>query len=360
VRYRRTGTDTWEEITTDDAGVATIDRPLPGLYRVYVGRTLTAGEAAAAGSPVRAFGDGRTVTLESSGGLQLEFLPRADTVGTLVISEVSGYAPPPWETNGSYNDAMYFEVFNNSSTMQFLDGLLFGPSVWGTETIPTPCVASQPARSDPAGVYAEQVIQFPGSGSEFPILPGQASVVALSAIDHRFAHPDLIDLSGASFEIRGAASADNPSVPDMLDVGLSPFVVNLGGVSVSRLTPGAESYFLARGPRPSELPILYRDGNGVGSVRIARSDILDVAALTGEYVESEREFPPCAPFVHPDFDRYEGGFLPIALGVETPRLSFQRRGLRLEDGHQLLQDTGTSAVDFFLGDLTPGTVPNSN
>lgn len=73
--------------------------------------------------------------------------------------------------------------------------------------------------------------------------------------------------------------------------------------------------------------------------------------------DADTDFPPCAPMVHPDFDRYEGGFREIGFGVETLKESYQRRVLRFEGGRAILQNANTSAVDVAMLPLTPGTLP---
>jgi len=198
------------------------------------------------------------------------------------------------------------------------------------------------------------MIAFPGSGAEFPIGPGESRVVAVSAIDHSFAHPDLGDLSDADFEIPGTGFADNPSVPDMVDVGLEPFRISFGSGSHTPLIPSTTAYFLAEPQTPVDLPIAHRAFGGRGFVIVPAPTLIDVAALTIVYPDSDREFGPCVPVVHPSFDRYEGGFMPVVLGVEEPRLSFQRQVLRYSDGHATLADASVRAADFILADLTPG------
>ncbi len=68
VHLLRNGTKTWKKTTTGGRGDAQFPNLLRGLYRVYVGRTLTAQEASSAGLAVRAFGDGATVEVKQGGG----------------------------------------------------------------------------------------------------------------------------------------------------------------------------------------------------------------------------------------------------------------------------------------------------
>ena len=358
VNLLRNGTEDWLRLTTDATGRARLDDILPALYRVYAGRILSQAEATAADLAIRSFGDGITIEIAGQGEQSLEFELSADEPGTLLISEVNGWGPPPWETGGDYSDHHYFEVYNNSDRTFFLDGMVFGATVRGDENIYGHCAHSQAARTDSLGVYSLALLQWPGMGSEYAIGPGESRLVAISAIDHTPVHPDLPDLSHADFEIRAVRSADNPAVPNMLEVGWRPFVTSFGGAALSDLiAAGSIGYFIARRFDPAELPVMYRDFAGQGYQRIPRDLLLDVVGKAGIFADLQRESPPCVPLLHPDFDRYEGGFYTIGLGVEVSRLSFQRRFLRSEGGRDILSNTNTSAVDFVLADLTPGVAP---
>ena len=354
VNLLRNGTEDWIRLRTDRTGKARLDNILPARYRVYAGRFLTPGEASAAELPVRSFGDGITTEISGIGEQLLEFELSSDVPGSLVISELNGWTPPPWETGGSYTDHHYFEVYNNSVRTLFLDGMVFGATVRGDDNVHGHCVHSQAVRSDSLGVYSLALLQWPGAGGEHPIGPGESRLVAMSAIDHTPVHPDLPDLSHADFEIRGVRGADNPAIPNMVDVGWQPFVTSLGGAALSDLTAGNVGFFVARPFDPGELPIMYRDFASRGYHRIPRDLLLDVVGRAEIFATLERETPPCVPLLHPDFDRYPGGFLTVALGAELSRLSFQRRVLRSEGGRDILSNSNTSAVDFVLADLTPG------
>lgn len=354
VSLLRSGTADWIRLRTDATGRARAADLLPGLYRMYAGRFLTPGEAAAAELPIRSFGDGMTTRVAARGEEFLAFDLSSDVPGSLVISEVGSWAPPDWETGGTYADHHYFEVYNNSEQMLFLDGHVFGATVRGQDSATGYCAHSQAVRSDSSGVYSSGLLAFPGRGSEYPIGPGETRLVAMSAIDHTAVHPDLPDLSHADFEIRGARAADNPAVPDMLDVGLRPFVTSQQGTARSDLGWWKIGYFIAEPFDPRQLPVTYRDLFGRDHLRVPRDLLLDVVGRASVNADLERERPACIPLLHPVFDRYEGGFYTTGRGLEHPRLSFQRRGLRSEGGRDILSNSNTSAVDFVLSDPTPG------
>ena len=356
VQLLRNGSATWQVAETDADGVATFENVLKSRYRIFAGRTLSSAEAV--GEPIRAFGDGMTFDVTSVGDVPVELRMLADRTDGLVISEVSTWSPPPAETSGTYTAARYLELHNNSSQTLFLDGMLLGQSVWTRESLPTPCAASLQARSDPSGVYARRIIQFPGSGGEYPIQPGETVLVAGIAIDHTPVHPQLFDLSDARFELGQTAGADNPAVPNMLDVGFDPFVETTGGQPGVVLS-ASNAVFLAEPLDPQSLPFEYRDGNGRGWVRIPAASLVDVMVPETLWPDfDQQQGVPCIPAIHPSFDRYEGGFLETGLETTTARLTYQRVLLRMEGGRAILQDANTSAVDIEMRPPTPGTLPN--
>ena len=352
----RNGTATWDTLLTDSLGVAE-QTVLPGLYRIYAERVLTNTEAANVGDVVRAFGDGRTVPIGREVTVSLQLL--ADRPGGLVISEIGTGLAVPWETGSStYFASMHFEIHNNGPTTEYLDGLLFGSGIRGVklDTDGAPCTWSEPIRKDSLGIYTRYALQFPGSGTEYPVPPGETRLVAVSAIDHRPVHPLLLDLSHADFEIANEGSADNPAVPNLRDVSLEKWF--------NQALLGQDLLYLARPVDLGTLPVSVRDPLGKQNVRIPRELLIDVIRTVTLWPDLDLRAPPCYPLTHRDFERYEGGFEVLGFDVDhafsTVR-GLQRRALRrAPDRRIILFNTNTSAVDFEWVLKTPGWVPEPN
>lgn len=355
VHWLRNGTAEWKQAATDESGVALFPGLPAGLYRLYASRLLTEEETGLVGGALRALGDGQTVYLSGTDTLTLALL--ADRPGELLISEIGTGTAVPWETGGNgYGDNLYFEIYNNGPANVYLDSLVFGVAyaIGSRETAHTPCTVSAAVREDAAGLHARAMLQFPGDGDDHVVSPGEARVVAMAAIDHRPVHPLLPDLSGADFEIAPSGGADNPQAPNLIDVGLEPWTDN-------NLLDGYRIFFLSRPLDIGGLPLLFRDPQGRGYIRVPREALIDVVATASLWPESNLEAPPCYPIVHRDFERYEGGFVHIGFDVDhaysTVR-GVQRRALRrAPDGRVVLFNTNTSAVDFVWDVKTPGWVP---
>ncbi|UCG86677.1 MAG: hypothetical protein JSW71_22730, partial [Gemmatimonadota bacterium] len=307
---------------------------------------------------VRAYGDGRTINV--SGETNLELLLYADRPGSLVFSEVSSAAPPPWELGtASGFPTMYLEIYNNSDSTWYLDGMILGHTYYVfAETVGLPCSASQEVRDDANALHARELLEFPGDGTDYPIGQGETRVVAMVAIDHTAAWPSGSDLSGADFEVGQSGVGDNPAVPNMIDVGPASYTYGGFGPPPYLTT---HVTFLARPLDVASLPVVSRNSRGLGHLGIPKDSLLDVVAVETLWPDEDLVHAPCIPMLHPDFNRYQGGFKDISFGsdeVWEATYSLQRRVLRYgEGGRAILSNTHTTAADMTWKLLTPGTLP---
>jgi hypothetical protein len=186
-----------------------------------------------------------------------------------------------------------------------------------------------------------------------PVL-GEVRTVAVAAIDHRPVHPTLLDLSDADFEIAPGGVANNPAVPDMVDVGLERFWLQY-------LYATRQIYILSEPVDVTTLPTPVRDHTGREHYRFPGELLLDVAAFGRLWPDRDLGSPPCEPMLHQNFDRYEAVLFEIGFNADTDfnaRRSVQRRVLRFApDGRAILFNTNTSAVDFIYELKTPGGLP---
>jgi hypothetical protein len=364
IRYRLHGTDKWASGTTDATGRLVLDEIEPGLWHIYGGRRLNPSEAESVDGPVRAFGDGVLTEIgadSSSDTTTVTLDLAADHPEGLVISELNTGVPPFTEfPSPSVNQqGKYMELYNNSDRTLYLGGrlLLDGEFLGFFPTARSTCGDSEGPRTDPSGLLTPRGLRFPGSGSEHPIAPGEAVVIAAAALDHTVQHPDMPDLSDADFELPATVSADNPDVPDMLQVeGLAR---RFGPEDFVR---GTTIWFVADPVDLEALPIVYRDQTGRGYVRVSADDVLDAVGSWFWWPELERRATgePCQPFIHPDFERHFT-YVPNdeTVGVQAwSTHSLQRRILR-SDGRQVLMNTNTSGVDFAYHERSPGFVPQA-
>lgn len=350
VRIHRIGTDfAWETAPTDANGVARFPDAVNGRYRIAGYRPLTDGETATAGG-VLAFGGGLIASVADGGEVSVELGPSQEP--GLVISEVYATAPFVAETN--YDFHYYFELYNNSDQTVFLDGMLFGSTLGlgMNESEIDPCSAQESWLNESRGVWAHFLNQFPGGGTSHPLAPGEIATVALDAIDHGAVVPGLPDLSGADFEMLGSGDVDNPSVPNLTEVGIGTFP---GGHGL-RFFIG-HNLFIAEAVDPGSLERATRVQPGLNDTEfllVPAAAIIDLVATEKDNALEDQSFPPCYPRIHGSFDRLSGGFVKHGEDVE---FSVQRIPIGTTNGRVILQDTNTSAVDLVKALFKPGSLP---
>jgi hypothetical protein len=352
IQILRNGTLEWIEGTTDESGHAVFTDLEPGRYRARAERVLTSTEALEAGTEIRAFGDGREVEHVGRDTAHLRLELFADRPGELVLSELGdavGVTVEDVATPATRRAARYLEIYNQGERTRYLDGMILGFNVLGCEGCFNTCEATEPFRTNSERLGAPWMLQFPGSGGEHPIEPGELRLVAVSAQDHRDVHPNMPDLRHADFEIPPSGVADNPDVPNMRDVGAQRFSSGL-------ITPVFGPQFLAEPLDVNALPIIFRDRNARAYLGVPREKLLDVFLTEFVLPRSDLEHPQCVPRIHRVYDRYPGFFLS---GADPDVVkTMQRRVLRTgSGGWPILMNTHTSAVDLREMRRSPGELP---
>jgi hypothetical protein len=117
-------------------------------------------------------------------------------------------------SGGNYFRDQFYELYNNSEEVLYLDKLLIGtlfPNL-ATANIPT---WDMPNAND--YVVFQWVWQIPGNGSTYPLQPGESAIISQWGTDHRVEklNPASINLSSSEFEGLVAVSAivtDEPAI----------------------------------------------------------------------------------------------------------------------------------------------------
>ena len=309
-------------------------------YIVEGSRWLTTAEKAELSASDDALGFvGRwTVPASNQGGSTRLDVP-ADRKKGLVISE--------WAFNEySYTYSGFLELHNNADTTVYLDGLILGEGWWASLDAPiTPCPITASFRNDPQGIWSRFFQQFPGTGREYPLAAGGTVAIATDAIDHRPLDARSLDLSHAGFEFSGLADADNPAVPNMIDIGL---IAHSDG-------HGLTYFGLVNVPfisRSVSVPSLTRALGPQGNTEWARfpaDAIIDALAIGTNYPPPPG-FADCPPLVNARFDRKESRARSTDDFVEYV-FSLSRRHI---SGTNLLQWTRSGNADFIRTSRTPG------
>lgn len=178
----------------------TFDNLIPGMYSIVVTGKSENNEGVLYylnGSLVnrQLLTDKETVKISIS-GLQ---------ISPLVFKEIF-YAG----TDRYYFRNQFYEIYNNSDELLYLDGLYFANLYPGSATSQLPV---WPDEDGDKYIYTDRLWKFPGSGNEYPLQPGESCVISQFAANHQLEiyNPDSpIDGSSSEFEF----NMNNPRFPD--------------------------------------------------------------------------------------------------------------------------------------------------
>jgi hypothetical protein len=334
---------------SDASGTVRVADVPAGTYRVAVRRVLNESERARLDGAVNAFIDERVLLLDAAADYALD-VPAARTRG-LVISEFFFRGLQVPGAICCYYFGGFLRIHNNADSTAYLDGMILGQgfNFFADFTPPRSCADLQHMRLDPEGIWSMFFHKFPGTGRDYPVLPGRSVIVATDAIDHRpfGAH----DLSGADFEFVGpSGGVDNPAVPNLVDIGTQPHPLGHG-----LYFNASTIFFLAAAQDDTKLLRMREPGNPYEYARIPFNTILDSGIVVGDQeAAGTLALPRCAARAHSKTDR---GYA-VNLRFDQPHLSLHRRPLlTAPDGRTILQHTGNSGVDFFTGPVSVAQSP---
>lgn len=239
-------------IQSDNNGIALFNQILPGTYSVSATKVMLSAEFADTFgyTPSEAeinFNGSLTALIINSTSAAVSIEMKTSKVGDFVIKQIY-YGGSDVKKGAAFRD-QFIEIYNNSTTVQYADGLyiaqLYGS---GTTTVyPYTLSTGQFDWSKSAEmtignaantdyVYASNVLRIPGNGTQYPVQPGKSIVIAQNALNHKsnytdntgksvsILNPELtVDLSTADFEsFLGTHLGDlyqydiqNPAVPDL-------------------------------------------------------------------------------------------------------------------------------------------------
>ncbi|MBO5920459.1 MAG: DUF4876 domain-containing protein [Bacteroidales bacterium] len=199
-----------KEIAAGD--VINVDDVIPGIYSVSI-----SGESYLNGFTYMFNGNlSNEVIVED--GMTFDLEMAAAKSGSILLKEIY-YCGSKIGGKTSYFRDQYYELYNNSNTVQYLDGLCIGNiNPAGTSAIKY--VWNRENQED--YIYFQTIWQIPFDRNNpnnklYPLQPGESVIIAQMAHDHRTPelNPDCpVDLSQAEFEFylkTTAYTKDNPA-----------------------------------------------------------------------------------------------------------------------------------------------------
>lgn len=265
----------------------------------------------------------------------------------LIVKEIY-YAGCYTDEGAPYQNDGYVSLYNNSADTLWLDGIcvgIAGPAMASTE--------SEWLRDNPD--LPEVPIyrcgwQFPGTGHDYPLLPGHETVLAVNAVNHtagKYGHSQSVDLSKADWafyrsDFNPEFSGITPGVKVLslfwLNwIGILPPAFSLGssgpGLVVYRMEGEAEAYARSHikyvPGRPEKPSFMY--------LTIPRTWVLDYVECVGglQYVNYKR-----VPAILDKSAAFVSG------GMWSGQALHRKKGQEI-DGRIIYQDTNDSANDFY-------------
>jgi len=238
-------------VESDESGVALFKQILPGTYSITATKVIQSAEFTETFgyTPTEVeinFNGSASSIIVNATAIATSIEMKTSKVGDFVIKQIY-YGGSDTKKGAVFRD-QFIEIYNNSNTVQYADGLYMAQLTGSTTT--TVAAYSLPngqfdwsksegmtlANANTDYVYALNIIKVPGNGTQYPVQPGKSIVIAQNAINHKanyidnngkavsIVSPELtVDLSTADFEsFLGTYSGDtyqydiqNPAVPDV-------------------------------------------------------------------------------------------------------------------------------------------------
>lgn len=255
-------------------------------------------------------------------------------------------------TGKQYLGDQYVRIYNNSNEVKYADGLIFMESQFQTTN---KYQSVDPDIMDEA-MAVGAVIAVPGSGTDYPVQPGESFIICDNAMNHKEANANSVDLSKADFEwyLESKQDVDNPNVLNM-DIYYcytkTVWILNKQGnraYAIGRLPNGMtkEEYI-----RDYNYDYTYIMANGTASKPQSHyqfkyewmTDVVNVGALN----EWQWNLTPA---------QYDMGHTYIGVNnavAENAGKCILRKVAYKDGDREVLQDTNNSAVDF-----TPAATPS--
>ncbi len=226
---------------TDAKGIVKIE-VIPGTYKASVSRTLTPEEYLVLSGQKTAGNitfNGSVENLKINQEKELETTIELVTgrIGNLILKQIY-YAGSDFKLGANYRD-QFFEIHNNSNQTQYLDGLYFA-QIKGKSSVSSVAKdyylpngqydwsrsvgQKDPEKANTDYVYADEVIQFPGSGEDYPLASGKSVIVAATAVNHK--QPLIVTLPPDDFRGKHTGGKMSYKVPEpwrTIDLHKAPF-----------------------------------------------------------------------------------------------------------------------------------------
>ena len=331
-----------EVVKANNAITASASLP-QGDYKVSVNGGISSAKKAVGAAEVSLYED-QTITVALA----------VASASPIIIKAVQ-YTPGKMAYIQPLSDT-WIELVNNSDEVQYLDQImLFGGM--GRQTKPNAWQANG-FENLYGGVTQSPVYAFPGSGTDYPLQPGESVVIANAPINHTAqgeGFENCADLSKADWEFYGSYNAkdtDYDGVPNM-ELVHAPFTSQLNwgqnffawagaiiklpaGVTPAEYAADPEHLMTTPGSTSSYQYLMFPSEYTLDAIDVWESG-------------AEEHYPTFLPI-----DDAEGILGPAAWSG----LAVRRKVTKIENGRAYYKDTNKSSADFVVEKVVPGAAPS--
>lgn len=289
--------------------------------------------------------------------LSLNIQMQYSKAGKLVIKEIYNGGCMKLPQEGTYQGDKYFIIHNNADEVQYLDEVCFGMLSPYNSTSSNPWVSKDPVTGE--SVFPDflpilqSIWQFPGSGTDFPLQPGEDAVVCINgAIDHSAEYPLSVNLNRPDYfvcynEKYFPNTAYHPAPGDQIahDHYMN-VVVNMGKATAYAFSVSSPTLviFKAEGVTIQEhvdnVGITPVPGSSVDNiVKIPFDWVMDaVEVFDARSTNNQKRLPPLMD---------AGYSLQSDVYLGRSHMRHVNEGASMVRGYEVLMDTNNSLNDFY-------------
>lgn len=263
-------------------GSATVKGLIPGTYAV----TASASHSIGGGFSYRFSGSEPAASIVKD-AVEIKLQIQAVKESALVIKEafIAGDSYDQTDPNDIWSGKTYFrdqfwEIYNNSEETVYADGVALAQILYANWDYSTIYQFDIP--NPEKYVYVQTVWQIQGSGTDYPIKPGESFIVAQWATDHTAAeltNGHGVNTSSAEFEaIEGPSQTWNATITDGPAINMKR-AVNAVGYNMPQwlvsTTDGALVMFRPKGVLDNENFLTATNNESTKAREVAIDDVLD-------------------------------------------------------------------------------------
>lgn len=266
--------------------------------------------------------------------------------------------------NRPYMQDQFFEIYNNSDQVQYLDNCILARLQGSQGTARKTQWVTSENGTEIMDIYALEsyIVAFVGNGTEYPVNPRESVLIAATAINHNAETGGVspVDLTNADYEVNISdykSDTDNPAVPDMTIVTKSSSATaaffglpNTGNALILAQLPAGMTMDSYINDRSNYRTIPWQTANTYEFLTVPQEYVLDGINIVNSN-ESKRIVR-----LRPEVDN---GI--IFMASDYAGKSIRRKVKEITpDGKVVLKDTNNSSEDFLSDQTpTPGILPTT-